>query len=208
MFSLTEDDLEGRILSCADGPASFNAELRSLGTLVTSTDPLYQYSASEIRQRITDATPEIIEQTRINNDEFCWSDKLVDADTLIAHRLKTMDRFLEDYESGRQERRYIPAELPNLPFANDAFDLIVCSHFLFLYSEQLSAQFHLDSVRSMVRVAKEIRLFPLLEMGGISSRHLMFVREQLKNDGLQITVETVDYEFQKGGNQMMRIRKG
>ena len=31
MFSLTEEDLEKRILGCGDGPASFNAELTKKG---------------------------------------------------------------------------------------------------------------------------------------------------------------------------------
>lgn len=89
----------------------------------------------------------------------------------------------------------------------DSFDLAVCSHFLFLYSEQLSARFHLESIRSLVRVAEEVRIFPLLELGAIPSRHVESVVKRLRADGRQVSVEAVDYEFQRGGNQMMKITR-
>lgn len=41
MFDLSAADLRRRILGCGDGPASFNAELNSLGGDVVSIDPLY-----------------------------------------------------------------------------------------------------------------------------------------------------------------------
>lgn len=52
MFALTPGDLLGRILDCAAGPASFNAELTSEGHEVISCDPLYSLTADEIRARI------------------------------------------------------------------------------------------------------------------------------------------------------------
>jgi hypothetical protein len=42
MFVLSDADLGLRILSCADGPASFNAESTRRGTAVVSMDPLYR----------------------------------------------------------------------------------------------------------------------------------------------------------------------
>jgi hypothetical protein len=51
MFDLQEPDLEKRILGCADGPASFNAEKRHRGKSVVSVDPLYAFSQEEIRHR-------------------------------------------------------------------------------------------------------------------------------------------------------------
>ena len=43
MFLLTDQDLAGRIVGCADGPASFNAEATRLGTRVVSCDPIYAF---------------------------------------------------------------------------------------------------------------------------------------------------------------------
>src|SRR6185295_17577448 len=49
MFDLTTDDLERSILGCADGPASFNAEMSRLGKRVISCDPLYRFTREQIQ---------------------------------------------------------------------------------------------------------------------------------------------------------------
>lgn len=207
MFGLTEADLRKRILGCADGPASFNAELTAEGGTVVSCDPLYQFSAVEIRQRIEDTSAEVIEQTKRNMHEFVWSDVVPDVDALARLRMAAMERFLGDYETGRTAGWYVVAELPDLPFGTDSFDVAVCSHFLFLYSEQLSTRFHIDSIRSLTRVAEDVRIFPLLELGVIRSRHIISVTTALRDAGYRVTIERVDYEFQRGGNQLMRIQR-
>lgn len=207
MFALTDTDLRKRILACADGPASFNAELTAMGGTVVSTDPLYRCTAEQICQRIERTVPEIVEQTKRNMDEFVWSDELPDIDALVRLRRAAMERFLDDYENGKAAGRYVAAELPTVPFTEDSFDFALCSHFLFLYSEQLSAQFHVDAIRSMINVAEEVRVFPLLELGGKPSRHIEAVAMLLTEAGNRVTVEEVAYEFQRGGNQMMRIQR-
>ena len=83
-----------------------------------------------------------------------------------------MAKFLDDYPSGKAAGRYIEAALPMLPFSDQAFDLALCSHFLFLYSEQCNLTFHIESIRELARVASEVRIFPLLELGAQPSRHL------------------------------------
>jgi len=57
----------------------------------------------------------------------------------------------------------------------------------------------------MNRVATEVRIFPLLSLGGARSLHVEPVIRRLQEDGLAVTVETVPYEFQRGGNQMLRL---
>ncbi len=59
MFALTDADLAKRILGCADGPASFNAEMTGIGRSVVSCDPIYEFSAEEIRQRIDVTYPQM-----------------------------------------------------------------------------------------------------------------------------------------------------
>jgi hypothetical protein len=113
---------------------------------------------------------------------------------------------LADCETGKSEGRYVDAELPALPFDDGEFDLALCSHFLFLYSEQFSEEFHLAAIREMNRVAGEVRIFPLLALGGAHSPYLEPVSHQLRNDRRTVTIDVVPYEFQRGGNQMMRVR--
>lgn len=120
-------------------------------------------------------------------------------------RVEAMNAFLADYPSGVQEGRYQEASLPALLFAENIFDIALCSHFLFLYSEQLDEDFHLQSIKELCRVAAEARIFPLLELGAERSRHLDQVTARLEQAGYKVTVERVGYEFQRGGNEMPRV---
>ena len=207
MFALTDSDMGGRILGCADGPASFNAEATALGCSVVSCDPLYRFGVAEIRDRIDQTFQVVIDQTRKNAAEFIWGDDLPDVEALGQRRMAAMTRFLGDFDAGRASGRYVDAALPKLPFADDSFDIAVCSHFLFLYSEQLSQTFHVESIRELCRVSREVRVFPLLELGSAPSRHVAQVADHLREIGLNVQIEGVDYEFQRGGNQMMRVRR-
>jgi predicted transcriptional regulator len=205
MFALTSADLGGRILGCGDGPAGFNAVSTRRGTRVVSSDPLYRFGADEIRRRIDETAEDILEQTRRNRSEFVWT-SITSVEELQRVRLDAMQEFLADYDVGRTEGRYIAAELPALPFASQSFDLALCSHLLFLYSEQLGGAFHNASALELTRVAREVRIFPLLALGGARSPLLPSVSAALRDTGCAVTIERVPYEFQRGGNEMMRIR--
>ena len=204
MFALSSDDLHRRILGCADGPASFNAEATTSGLSVVSCDPLYRFTTEQIGRRIAETCDIIIEQTRRNQDEFVWT-SISSVEELRQLRMASMDKFLADYELGKEQGRYVVAELPQLPFRDGAFDLALCSHFLFLYSEQFTTEFHVVAIRELQRVASEVRIFPLLALGAKPSPHVSFVKRQLETDGWHVGIEVVPYEFQRGGNQMMRV---
>jgi hypothetical protein len=207
MFALTDADLTGRILGCGDGPASFNAEATRAGAQVVSFDPLYQFDADQIRQRIHETATEVLEQARRNAHEFVWNDVIPDIAALKRVRMSAMEAFLDDYARGLGEGRYVNAGLPSLPFDDGAFDLALCSHFLFLYSRQHDAAFHVQSLREVARVAREVRVFPLLALGGQPSPHLSAARQALEADGWHISIERVPYEFQRGGNEMLRVTR-
>lgn len=207
MFFLSNADLRKRILGCGDGPASFNAVLARQGGRIVSVDPLYRFSAKEIRKRINETYAEVIEQTRRNKHEFIWT-RIKSVEELGRLRMEAMEEFLQDYPLGMEQGRYVAGELPCLPFDDGAFDLALCSHLLFLYGEQLSEEFHIVSIKELCRVAREARIFPLLELGTRPSRHLLAVANLLMADGYAVRIEEVAYEFQKGGNQMLRVRPG
>lgn len=207
MFALSQQDLKKRILGCADGPASFNAELTKRGGHVVSVDPIYHFSADEINTRIDETYLEVLKQVRQNKDEFVWS-HIPSVDGLANMRMTAMQAFLVDYASGQKEGRYIEASLPTLPFDDGEYELVLCSHFLFLYSAHFSRDFHIQSIKELCRVGKEARIFPLLQLGATPSPHLEGVLAGLSQDGFVVRVEDVPYEFQKGGNQMLRVTKG
>lgn len=206
MFALSEADLGRRILGCGDGPASFNAEMTALGHSVVSVDPLYQFSGEQIRQRVQETYEPIVSQVKQNSARYVWK-TFEDADALGAARLAAMEAFLRDYGVGRAAGRYQFQALPKLALEDDAFSLCVCSHLLFMYSEHLSLGFHVASLRELLRVSSEVRVFPLLDLKCEISPHLDAVIEAMSADGAEVQAQTVDYEFQKGGNQMLVIRR-
>jgi hypothetical protein len=207
MFGLGESDLCGRrVLGCGDGPAGFNAEATARGHAVLSCDPLYASPADAIRRRIEACYGTVVEQARRNAHRFVWRE-FRDADDLGRARLAAMDRFLADYEQGRKAGRYVAAALPRLPFAAGAFDLCLCSHLLFLYARQLDFDFHLHALREVLRAAREVRVFPLLDLDGEPSPHVEPVGSTLRMEGWCVEIREVPYEFQRGGNRMMVIRR-
>ncbi len=204
MFALSKEDLEKRFLDCGSGPASFNSSLTKLGGHIISVDPIYRFNSSELRSRINEAYKIIMEQVGKNKNEYVW-EQISSVEELGRIRMRAMNDFLSDYSAGIKEGRYVDASLPSLPFEDGEFDIALCSHFLFLYSEQLSADFHIQSIRELCRVASEVRLFPLMEFGIRRSRYMEIVIDVLIADGFKARIEKVPYEFQKGGNEMLHI---
>jgi hypothetical protein len=206
MFGLAERDFEGTILGCGDGPAAFNAVATERGHRVVSIDPLYDFAKGDIERRIEQTAEEIAAQTRRNAAEFVWT-QFRSVDELIAARLAAMQRFLQDFPTGLQAGRYVRGALPRLPFRYGQFQLAVCSHFLFLYSEQLDFEFHLRSVLALCFVAREARIFPLVELGSRPSRHLDPVIGSLRELGFHAERVRVAYEFQRGANEMLTVKR-
>lgn len=203
-FALSDRNLAGSILGCGDGPAAFNAVLTRRGGSAVSVDPLYAYSELDIRRRIAETADVIMRGVNEHHNRYCWT-AIPSPEILLRTRLEAMATFLKDYGDGRRALRYIPAALPHLPFGGGHFDLALCSHLLFTYSEHLDLAFHLAAVRAMLRCAGEARIFPLLTLDGEPSPHLEPMREALAGEGYAAHVEAVPYEFQKGGNQMLRV---
>jgi len=145
-----------------------------------------------------------MEQVRATLNKWNW-DYHCNPDGLLANRRKAMAKFLADYKAGRQAGRYQIASLPKLPFSDGDFNLALCSHLLFLYSDQLSEEFHVQAVLELCRVAREVRIFPLLTLSHQPSPHVIPVRARLQQAGWSNEIVRVNYEFQKGGDKMLRI---
>ena len=206
MFSLDANDPQKRILGCGDGPASFNAEMSASGHPVISADPIYAYSAAEIAARFHATSASVMDQVRATPENWVWRYHR-NPDDLLANRRQALARFLADYENGRANGRYLIAALPELPFPDKHFGLALCSHLLFLYSEQLSEEFHIQAIQELCRVADEVRIFPLLTLAVRPSPHIAKVRASIERAGWASEIRRVDYELQKGGNEMLRIFK-
>jgi len=118
-----------------------------------------------------------------------------------------METFLADFDAGKRQGRYVAAALPCLPFADGVFDLALSSHFLLLYSAHLSTAFHLQALQEMLRVSREVRVFPLLALDGTPSPHPPYIKKGLQQQGYEIETRRVPYEFQRGGNELLIVSR-
>ena len=205
MFNLSENDLARDIVGVGDGPASFNTQMYQRGTPIISVDPIYRYSEVELRQRIQETYDDVITQARQNQDKFVWT-HISSVDELAEIRMQAMDEFCRDFESGKQQGRYINASLPNLPFPDGHFDLVLSAHLLFFYSANRDLAFHLDGIRELLRIGTEVRIFPIVDVNSNPSPFLSPVIDELKKENIACSVERVPYHFQKTGNEMLRLK--
>lgn len=204
MFKLTDLDLNKQIISFGDGPASFNYEMTQLNKTVISLDPIYQFSKKDLKKRIAETKDIVMKQMRKNQDNFIWT-SIKNVEELEQIRMRAMTDFIEDLELGKTQNRYISHELPQKTiFKERTFDLGLSSHFLMLYSN-LGLSFHINAISEMLRICKEVRIFPLLNLNAEKSEVLNGVIAVFEKD-YQLSIEPVDYEFQKGGNKMLSIQ--
>lgn len=204
MFDLSVETLPDSILDCGGGPSSFSAVASQHGVRAVSVDPLYQFSPETIQKRINEVTPDMLqlmheERQRFELDRYDSPEEVVEA------RRRAMRLFLEDYQAKHERDRYITGTVMDLDFSDHEFQLALSSHFLLLYDEKLSLDDHLRAVREAARVAGELRVFPLRNVEGKQSRVLPDLLEVLGDEGFQLEIQEVPYEFQSGAHEMLVI---
>ena len=118
--------------------------------------------------------------------------------------MSAMKVFLEDYEQGKTEKRYIYHEFPNrLPLPDNSFDIGLSSHFLLMYTA-LGFDFHIASITEMLRVCREVRIFPLCDLDSNKSDLVEAVIDHFRK-WYSVEIKTTGYEFQKGANRLLII---
>ncbi len=205
MFMLDEADMQAKILDFGAGPSSFNFQARQKGIEVISLDPIYEFNKQEIKKRIDEASVTVMKQMQDNYDNYLW-DKIKNLNELKKLRMSAMELFLSDYENGKKEKRYICYSLPErLMFEDNSFEIGLSSHFLLMYTA-LGYDFHIKAISEMLRVCKEIRIFPLLDLNSERSDLTDNVIKYFKAR-CSLKIKETDYEFQKGGNKLLVIKK-
>lgn len=203
MFLLSDYDMKKKIAGFGDGPASFNYQATLSGYNVTSFDPIYQFSKEQLENRINEVRDIIMKQMRENVDNFAW-DKITSLDELESVRMSAMRLFLNDYVQGKAENRYIYHELPDrLPYADGNFDIGLSSHFLLMYTE-LGYDFHVLAISEMLRVCRQVRIFPLCDLDSKPSEMIDSVISFFSRE-YDIEIKPTGYEFQKGANRLLII---
>lgn len=210
MFMLKEDLLSnGKILDIASGASSFTAELNQKGYEAIAVDPLYTLTSEEIydfgKQEIMIASQKLSK----NEQLFTWNnyESLKHHDEIRRHSLH---QFIESYRKDKHKERYITAQLPFLPFENDTFSLIFCNHFLFLYQEQFDYNFHLDSIKEMIRITKKggsILIYPLVGFKDEMYPYLGDLIKALNNNGVVAKIDDTKFQFLPSATNYLTIIK-
>ena len=203
-FNLNIADLiDKKILDCPSGASSFVAEAQSKGLNTKACDILYQFEIDKIYARGKKSIELIykdISWAAENDFNFYGS---------IENHRQHRENALANFYSHYNDKDYLFTTLPELPFEDDSFDLILSSHLLFVYDDRLDLDFHIKSIESMLRVAKEVRIFPLVDYKNsrvkLQDNFSPFVPEIMKTFGA--TLEKVNFEFQKGADMMIKIVK-
>ena len=204
MFDLSSDELTGgKILDCAAGASSFTAEMNRRGFDVTAVDLLYNEDADVLCDRCREHM-EILVEGLGSVDHFIWS-FFSDLQDLKLQRNQACIEFIHDYLKNKG-KKYIAADLTSLPFEDNKFSLVLCSHLLFIYDHRLDYEFHLNSIKEMLRVtSKELKIYPLVKNKGLKSDFVMRIIDDLQD--FDVNIVKVDYEFRRGGNEMIVISK-
>jgi ubiquinone/menaquinone biosynthesis C-methylase UbiE len=202
-FALSDIPPCTRILDCGAGPASFAAEWSRKGHFVVAADPIYRLPGREIAADFEPTAERILEGTRRARDRFRW-DYYGSPEAVVERRRNVLAAFIDDFQASAPAGRYISGRLPDLPFQSRFFDLVLCSHLLFLYSSELGLDMHVASLQEMLRVGREVRVFPLLDMDGQPSLHLNACIRVLEASA-HVEFIPVPFEFRHGDSKMLRL---
>jgi hypothetical protein len=204
-FGLDPHSLRGkRILDVASGVSSFCAEGHALGLDVTAADPIYAWPAERIEKQCGPDLDHVVAAVK-DLTVYRW-DFYKSRENLRVYREKAYRTFLADFTE--HPERYIAKALPHLPFPDRHFDLSLVSYLLFVYEEQLSYEFHRDSLREIMRVTSgEARMYPIVTFEAERSAYI----DRLKRDPLlaEFAFEEVqtDFEFLRNSNWYLRITR-
>lgn len=189
--------LPGRILDCCAGGSGFTAAVPG----AVAADPAYAQSFAELETAVRRGTAQGGGIVTDHPEHFTW-EWYGSVERRDAMRAEAADAFVTDRR--RRPWCYPAAALPDLPFADGAFDLVLCSHLLFTWSDQLDQQWHLAALTELSRIGADVRIFPLVvQRTGEPVPFLESVRRELAAAGIETQVRQVPYEFQRGGDRML-----
>ncbi|MDD3985874.1 MAG: methyltransferase domain-containing protein [Methanobacterium sp.] len=204
MFNIDLENISGEsILDCGAGASSFTAVMSEKGFDIKAVDIIYNNSPDILSVKCKEHLELLIAGLK-STDLFVW-DFFNDIGDLKKQRIDVCRKFIEDYRKYKGYR-YVNADLRSLPFKDNSFSIVLCSHLLFIYDHRLDYDFHLRAIVEMLRVSSnELRIYPLVKNLGKKS---VFV-EQIMDDlgDFYVEIVKVGYEFRKGGNEMLRIVK-
>ena len=207
MFSLGESDRGKIVADVGAGASSFSAEWYSgrWGRAV-AIDPSYTFAAKQLERRVLDGVAVASNNVKVSPQDYRWDSIFSSAADHWRERIGAAERFLADVRHGKS---YLAASMERLPLGPESVDLAICSHLLFTYAGTLSLESHIRAISEMIRVTRsEVRIFPVVGFESDASPILEGIRQWCQAEAkVSAEVVTVGYEFLRGANSMLRIRK-
>lgn len=208
MFDLQPADLErGEVLDVAAGGSSFTADANDRGYRAFAVDPRYDKGIeewiSEAEQEIETSTAKLAKL----QDRFDWS-YYGSIQQHRAGRISSIDRFKESVRDSMNKLRYTAGKLPELPYSDNRFSLILCSHFMFLYADQFGEEFHIEAMKELMRICKpggQIRIYPLLSLNWEPYPGLEQLMDTIKEEGGSAELYPSRLPFIPGSSQYLKV---
>ncbi len=207
-FDSKIEDLKGKkVLDCPSGASSFVSALSQNDIDVIGVDLLYEFDKDAIEVQGYKTIEKIYEDTS-------WMDAYKmdfykTKENHRNHRETALKTFVQDYN----KTNYIFAKLPNLPFKNKEFDIALSSHLLFTYDNMFDYEFHKNSILELLRVSKEVRIFPLVDFKNSKveeeknfSPFVYQIIDELSKD-FKCEIMKVNFEFQPKANFYLKIKE-
>lgn len=207
MFALTNADLTKSILDCAGGGSSFAFELSQRGENVVAVDIAYRNKPENLRELVLAGVEQTRKNIAVSPEQYNWNGFFSSPANHIKTREKSASTFMNDFSTA-PSGRYLAADMQNLPFSGESFDLVLCSHLLFIYAESIDVNMHLRLIREMLRVTKyEVRIFPLVGFECDATETLATVLESADSLNAKAQIIPVSYSFFKNTGQMLSLTK-
>lgn len=204
MFGLVDVDLNGRLLEYNSGVNAVNAELHARQLSMTSCDPWFALDASALEKKVTADVEQAIRDMKHTLQRYDFR-TYGTVDALIEKRRNGIATCLADYDKGRTEKRYLPTQKGLLPFDDDSFDLALSADCFFTGAPDQTVDTHLEQIKALAYVAKEVRIYPLVEKNGQPSLLLGPVLLGLQQGNFAVEIREVDYHLQCGSYAMLRV---
>ncbi|USB34699.1 class I SAM-dependent methyltransferase [Paenibacillus sp. YPG26] len=206
MFDLDESELAGRvILDCPAGACSLTAEGSSREYNISAADIAYQFGPDELESKGIQDLVHARERLEEARNEYVW-----DYYGSVEGHHKYREKALALSSEHRRQcpEKYIYAEFPKLPFADESFDLTLSAHFLFMYADRLSGQFHEESLLELMRITREeIRIFPLVDLSSNRYEELDSLIQLAASKGWLAEEMRTEYRFQRNADSYLKLTR-
>ncbi len=203
MFDLSDKQMRSNILEYGCAATAVNSQLAQSGHHnIISLDPWFGLDCTTLEKKINlNFEQKYIEIIRQKNNLDALN--TTELDTLLNYRRAGIKCFLQDYDRGCAEKRYVECVDIATNFVNNQFNHAVSSHFFFDHSGAIKQA--VERICELVRVANEVRIFPLNDLNGTPSPGLAPVLLGLQQLNYGIEIRHVPSQLCAQGNAMLRV---